>query len=63
MRDLKILQLLIFIFCFNHGKPLTDDQVGIYVKFLEMGWEDVATAYLNLCINKIITLEFSKDEK
>jgi hypothetical protein len=39
--------------------PMSEEQLGYFVEFLEMGWEDVAIAYLDFCNNQSVSLEFS----
>ena len=43
--------------------PMSEEQLGYFVEFLEMGWEDVAVAYLDFCNNGNVSLEFSEDEE
>ena len=39
--------------------PMSEDQLGYFVDFLNMGWEDVAVAYMNFCKKDRVSLEFS----
>jgi len=42
--------------------PMSEEQFGYFVEFLQMGWEDVAIAYLDFCNNGGVSLEFSENE-
>jgi len=60
--QMKIVALRDFIE--RTGKsPMSEEQLGYFVDFLQMGWEDVAVAYLDFCNNRRVTLEFSKNEE
>lgn len=57
--QMKISALCDFIK--QSGKsPMNEEQLGYFVDFLEMGWEDVAVAYLDFCNNGSVSLEFSE---
>jgi len=60
--QMKISSLYDFIK--QTGKsPMNEEQLGYFVDFLEMGWEDVAIAYLDFCSKGSISLEFSEKER
>jgi len=42
--------------------PMSEEQLGYFVEFLQMGWEDVAIAYLDFCNNRSVSLEFAENE-
>ena len=41
--------------------PMSEEQLGYFVDFLNMGWEDVAVAYMNFCKKGRISLELLND--
>lgn len=41
--------------------PMNEEQLGHFVDFLQMGWDDVAVAYLDFCNNESISLDFSEN--
>ena len=43
--------------------PMSEEQLEYFVGFLQMGWEDVAIAYLDFCNNGGVSLKFSEKEE